>query len=192
MWSQGSCPLWEYVQPSLEATTACTVCSALCQGAPAALFAVILAPSNFNWWPPIAGTVRETDNQSFCRVFLYTLKSPLSHCCEDWCVLPHSFVPCTAAFSTFDLLPFSEHLPVLLWSFWGIFLLSCIWFLCNFSQLVLVLTILNNLVFLISFLTSPFSKFSVNTLNGTDPCWTVAYSSLLLCFLIGKRLSMDT
>lgn len=78
MWSQGSCPLGEYVQPSLEATKTCITCSALGWGAPAALVAVILAPSSVNGWRPLAGTVREADNQSFCRFFLYAQKSPVS------------------------------------------------------------------------------------------------------------------
>lgn len=179
MWSQGSSPLWEYVQPSQEATKTCTISNALCRGAPAALFPFILAPSGFNWWPPIAGTVREGDNQSFCRLFLYTQESPLSR--TDVSYLTHLFLvqqpSLPLIFSSAFFWTFASSAIKLLRDFLAHF----IRFLCNFSQLVLVFSILNNLVFLISFLTSPFSKFSINTLNSTDLSWTVAYSLLRKC-----------
>lgn len=112
MWSLGSSPLWEYVQPSLEATKTCIICSALCRGIPAApLFVVLnLAPTSFSWCPSSACPVRKVDNQSLPTLptlghssegfFVYWKVTSFTDCC----VLLHWFVPCTVAFSTFDLL----------------------------------------------------------------------------------------
>lgn len=108
----GNSSLWEYVRPSLEATENYIICSALCQGVSAAPFFIVLsvAPMSFSWYLLHAGTVREANNQflaalpspsiGFAGFFVY----PEVTSCTDCSVLPHWFVPSTAAFCTFHLL----------------------------------------------------------------------------------------